>query len=79
MNSSNFPAMARMLWAKYGLRMLAVTFIVKSTSTLSIRGKALNHAPERMAFSLSFTSCVFSRKRKGLVCSVVLDKVVYAS
>ena len=38
--------------------MFSATFIVKSTSTLSILGNALNHTPARMAFILSFINCV---------------------
>ena len=68
---SNFLMIERMHLAKVTLRTLLVTFIVKSTSTLSILGKALNHTPERMALSFSFTSCVLSRKLKALSCGAV--------
>ena len=63
---SNFLVTDKRHLAKETLRMLSATLIVKSTSTLSILGKALNHTPARMAFNLTFTSCVLSRKLKRL-------------
>jgi hypothetical protein len=45
-----------MLFASDELRMFSVTFIVNSTSTLSILGSALNHTPARMALTRSFLS-----------------------
>ena len=57
-NPSNLPTTAKILLAKYALRTFSATFIVKSTSTLSILGKALNHTPARMALHLIFISCV---------------------
>lgn len=73
----NFPVMERMLLAKEVLRTLQRTiFIVKSNSTLSILGKALNHTPERMAFSFNFVICVLSRKLKVLFCGTIIDKIV---
>jgi hypothetical protein len=64
--SSNFLVTDKTHLAREALRMLSVTFIVKSISTLSILGKALNHTPARMAFNLILTSCVLSRKLKLL-------------
>jgi hypothetical protein len=48
--------------ANEALRMLWTTRIVKSTSTLSILDKALNHTPARMAFDFNFINCVLSMK-----------------
>jgi hypothetical protein len=62
--------------AKVALRMLLATLIVKSTSTLSILGKALNHTPARMAFNLSFINCVLVRKLEVFSCNTVLGIIV---
>ncbi len=67
-SSSSFPTTAKMLFAKCALRMFSATFIVKSTSTLSILGKALNHTPARTAFTLSFISSARLRKREEPIC-----------
>jgi len=71
----SFPVMARMLLAREVLcTLLRTILIVKSKSTLSILGKALNHTPERMAFSFNFTICVVSRKLKVLFRGAIVDK-----
>jgi hypothetical protein len=59
---SNFPTTAKILLAKEALRMFSATFIVKSISTLSILGKALNHTPARMAVVLNLINCILFGK-----------------
>lgn len=53
--------------------MFSATFIVKSISTLSILGKALNHTPARMALNFSFTNWVRFRKIDELFCNSILS------
>jgi hypothetical protein len=67
---------AKIFLAKVALRMLLATFIVKSISTLSILGNALNHTPARIAFNLSFTNCVLFRKLKVFSGKTVLGIIV---
>ena len=68
-NPSNLLTTTEILLASCELRMLSVTFIVKSNSTRSIRGKALNHTPVRMAFVLRLANCVIVKAVEGIVCA----------
>lgn len=64
---SNLVTTSKMLFASNELRMLSATFIVKSTSTRSSLGNALNHTPARIAFNLSLLSWFVVIMLEGIV------------